>query len=427
MPLLNKVLIVEDSPTIQKLIRLYVNQQSMIEGCYAGSLQEAQNVLEGMQQGEMLCALLDLNLPDAPNGEIVTLVQEYDIPIIILSARSKNTLPEEITSKNVIDYVYKKNMKELEYVVKNIQTLYQNQQRHVLIVEDSAFYLKRFSQALENLRLPITTAANGLEALQVLEENPDIQLVITDYNMPDMDGLELIENIRQNKTKEELGIIGLSAANNNETALEFLKAGANDYMSKPPMSEELYCRVQNTLNTLANVKAMRDMANTDFLTKIHNRRQFFEAGEKLYSKLKKKASFMLLALIDADNFKSINDTYGHEAGDKVLINLANTFKSILPKNALIARFGGEEFTCVCNLENEVEAEAILEQLRQSVEALTIIHEGHEIKVTISVGVSTVFGASFQDMINSADEAVYVAKSSGRNKVVFSSETQRKSS
>lgn len=127
---------------------------------------------------------------------------------------------------------------------------------------------------------------------------------------------------------------------------------------------------------------------------------------------------MLLAMIDADHFKSINDTYGHDADDAILMELANTLKSVLPSDALVAGFGGEEFTCLANIEGEEAAKCVLEKLRASVEELTINHEGNDISITISIGVATAYGESFDDMIKAADEAVYEAKDRGRNRVVF---------
>lgn len=357
-------------------------------------------------------------MPDALNGEVVELVQQYKIPILILTSREKGSINALFSELYVFDYIYKKSIKELEYVAKTIQTLYQNQQRAVLVVEDSNLYQNTLSQLLKNLNLPVFTASNGIEALLVMDEHPKIKLVITDYNMPEMDGLELIKVIRSKKNKDELGIIGLSSDNNRQTIVNFLKAGANDFMNKPPIKEELFCRVQNILNMISNINSTREMANTDFLTQINNRRQFFTAGQQLYNKSKREDSFMIVTLIDADHFKAINDTYGHDAGDKVLVNVANILKSVMPKEAIIARFGGEEFTAVCNLTDKQEAKVLLEKLRGKVESQCTIHNNQEIKVTISIGVNTAYGDSFQDMIARADEATYQAKALGRNQVVF---------
>lgn len=416
----NKVIIVEDSLTIQKLIKLHINQLNGIDAHYAARYDETQKLLAEININEVLCAVLDFTLPDAPNGEIISLIQHYKIPILILSSRVKSELQDDFSQDYILEYIYKKSIKELEYVANSIKTLYSNQRKIVLVVEDSISYQNALINLLKPLCLPIMTASNGIEALKILKDNTQVKLIITDYNMPQMDGLQLIEKIRFQKNKDEVGIIGLSMDNNKETIINFLKAGANDFINKPPFREELYCRVQNILNVISSIEEIKNMANTDFLTQLYNRRQFFSAGEKLYKTSKSNASLMLVALIDADHFKNINDTYGHDAGDRVLVNIANIFKSIMPKSALIARFGGEEFTCVCNIKSESESEAktLLEKLRKSIESLRIIHNKKEIKITISIGVNTFYGSSFQEMISKADEAVYKAKSKGRNTIVF---------
>lgn len=416
--MLNHVLVIEDSRTIQKIIQLYMGELPTIECVYLENLKDTEIVLQDTLQSSFLCAVVNLNLPDASNGEIIELINRYNIPIIILTASVKSSSSIVYSEKKVIDYIYKKNIKEMEYLAKTISNLYQNQRRHVLVVDDSPESSDTIVDLLSNIKLSSTVVDNGIEALQMLEENTDIELVITDYNMPDMDGIELVENIRQRLNKEELPIIGLSSDNDSQIIVDFLKVGVNDFMNKPIINEELYCRVQNMLSTVDNLKMMQQMANTDFLTKIFNRRYFYTIAEKLYKSSKQQKKMLFLALIDADHFKRINDNFGHEAGDQVLVALVQACKNALPNHAILARYGGEEFTCICQVEDQNQVSELLENLRARVEALTISYKNEIIRITISVGVTIDYAGSFQDMINQADEAVYQAKDSGRNKVVF---------
>lgn len=416
----NKVLIVEDSPTTQKLIGLHIKHSNLVRPIYADSFSKAKKILEDMGHDQLLCAVLDLNLPDAPNGEIVDYVQDYDLPIIILTSQKSIAIQKTMEAKNVIDYVVKKHVRELEYINTKVASLYLNQKMTVLVVDDSPSYQKIIQGFLENLCFKVMLASSGQEALDIIKNN-EIGLTIIDYHMKDIDGIELTELIREKYLKEDMPIIGISGKSEVDTAAKFLKMGASDYMYKPLMVSEFYCRIHHNVEMLRNIRLIKKSATTDFLTNISNRREFFCTGEKQYQKNKKESHMMLLAMIDADYFKQINDKYGHDAGDAVLMELANTFKSVLPDDALIARFGGEEFTCLANIQDEDGARDILETLRSSVEGMKIKHNGNEISVTISIGVSTAYGESFADMVKSADAAVYAAKDKGRNRIVFDTE------
>ena len=411
----NKVLIVEDSPTTQKLIGLHIKNANNVRPLYANSYEGAKKILRQVGSDQILCAVLDLNLPDAPNGEIVDLVQEYNLPIIVLTGQKSAAIQKTMEAKSIIDYVVKKHFRELEYINEKVNGLYLNQKVTVLVVDDSKSYQKVISGFLENLCFKVIVSDSAEDALKKIEAN-GIGLVIIDYHLKARDGIELTEVLRETYLKEDMSIIGISGKSDANTAAKFLKMGANDYMYKPLVVSEFYCRVQHNVDMQRNIKLIKKSATTDFLTNISNRREFFNAGERQYQRNKKNSHLMLMAMIDADYFKSVNDTYGHDAGDAVLMELANTLTSVLPPSALVARFGGEEFTCLANIQNEEEGREILEVLRKSVENLTIIHENN--KITISIGFSMNYGDSFDEMLKFADEAVFLAKDQGRNQVVL---------
>ena len=417
--MLNRVLIVEDSKSLQALITSHISNVDGIEVVTASCYEECKTILSASDDGQhLLCAVLDLNLPDAPDGEVVTLVQEHEIPIIILTASVDKAVKKTMNNHLIVEYVVKRGIKEIEYVARKISYLYNNQTQKVMVVEDSPSFNLYLQTLLAHYRYHIISATNGKEALQKLEQHPDISLIITDYNMPEMNGLQLIEAVRENYKREELAIIGLSRSDNTELTVQLLKLGANDYMTKPFIPEEFYCRVSQSVNFISHLRTIKESASKDFLTKVYNRASLFELGESLFANARRGDIQIAVAMIDADHFKSINDNYGHDTGDRVLIALANCLKSSLRTSDIVARFGGEEFTTIIVIKKPQEAEQVFEKLREAIASMKIPLPDNEISVTVSIGATTTIGSSLEEMIKLADTAVYQSKEQGRNRVTI---------
>lgn len=419
MPLLNKVLIVEDTASIRQLVVAHIGQVEVLNAVAVSSFSQAKALLKTSDEGEQfLCAVLDLNLPDAPNGEIVDLVQKFEIPVIVLTASIDAAVKQTMDAKLIVDYVVKRNISEIEYVASLVHNIYKNQFTKVLVVDDSPSFINYLSMLLGHLRYIIMSANDGEQALKIIAEQPDISLVITDYWMPNMNGLTLIEAIRKDYRREEMAILGMSNATDKELMVKLLKTGANDYMTKPIMVDEFYCRVSQTVNMVRNVRTIKESSTTDYLTRISNRRSLFDLGQVLYANAKRETIHIALAMIDVDHFKAVNDTYGHDAGDQVLISLAETFKQAVRTADVVARFGGEEFVCVTVVKKPNDAYDVFERLRLEVDNHAIQLDDQQLKVSISIGVTIELGDSFEDMIIRADRALYQAKSEGRNRVVI---------
>jgi len=415
--ILNRVLAVDDSKSVLNLLCAHLEQIKDIEYVKAVNYAETKALLEQQNDNPFLCAILDLNLPDAQNGEVVALVQKYNIPSIILTSSIDKAIKQTITAQLVLDYVTKNNVNSIEYIANEVEHIYKNQQDKVLVVDDSVSYRNYLSVLINNLRYQVLFAEDGIEALEVLEKNTDISLIIADYHMPNMDGMQLVEEVRKNYKKQDLAILGLSSHSDKELIIKWLKMGASDYMAKPIVPEEFYCRVTHNVNSVGYVREIKKSAATDYLTQTHNRMSLFEVGGMLYAHSQRESHLIAVAMIDADHFKQINDTYGHDIGDKVLVSLAATLKGNLRKSDMIARFGGEEFVCLAAVSKESEAMVLFEKMRLAVEANELEIGDKKISITVSIGVTTNPGKTFNDMIKKADKAVYQAKNNGRNQVV----------
>jgi diguanylate cyclase (GGDEF)-like protein len=243
-----------------------------------------------------------------------------------------------------------------------------------------------------------------------------VRLVITDNQMPGMDGFELVTEIRKTFSKEEVAVIGLSAVSGSSLSAKYLKRGANDFLVKPYSKEEFFCRVNQNIELLELVHEIKENSNRDYLTGLYNRRYFYDIGEKYFANAARNHLQLAVAMFDIDFFKVVNDTYGHAAGDLVIRRVAAAIAGDLRQTDLVARFGGEEF-CVLAVNPGPETSELFERIRVRVAAMQIEYEGMEIRVSVSVGV--VFGmcVTLADTLRRADELLYQAKQGGRNRVV----------
>ncbi len=412
-----KILILEDSHALAKIIALKISRSLDLEIEIAGTLAQAKSMIE---EYDFSLALMDLYLPDAEGEEIVDFFLEKKIPSIVMTASIDKNLRENISQKKIIDYVLKDRTESVDFMISRIDRVLKNKMHTVLVVDDSNVYRTQISSILNTQLLNTVSAKDGKEALEIMQKNENISLVLTDKNMPEMDGLELTLSLRKTLKKDRFPIIGIST--DEESAITFLKYGVNDFVKKPFFKEELSTRINNTLDALENVQLLHRLANTDFMTQVSNRKHFYHEMGIYYNHAKKENKPFALAMIDIDFFKKINDTYGHDVGDDVIKILAKTIKNNIKGQDIVARFGGEEF---CVVLKDIHASAALgffESLRAKIEALRITsNENEDISFTISTGVVTSAQESLEEMLVESDKYLYQAKETGRNKVCSDSE------
>ncbi len=409
------VLLIEDQRALAQMAEAMLREEWKCEVMVAASLSEAKQLLE-THGSAFIAAVCDLNLPDAPYGEVIDLVNKYGVPAIALTGAFGEELRNMVTKKGVVDYVLKEGANSYEYVVNLVGRIHKNISIKVLVADDSLSARAVLKHMLRVQGLNVLIAKDGYEAIEMLEQHPDIKLVLVDYNMPKMNGFAFVLEARKRMGKDQLAIIGISGEAGGNISAQFLKNGANDFIAKPYSYEELICRVTQNLEVLEMVESIQNIANRDYLTGMYNRRFFFEEGCNIYEQAKDSGSNLFIAMIDVDHFKAVNDTYGHDCGDQVLKYLATQLSAYF-KNDLIARIGGEEFALLIADEDIKITYERLEAFR--------LHIGREkahcgttnIAFTVSIGGSQHLLENLDMMLKTADENLYHAKQGGRNKVV----------
>lgn len=412
------ILIVEDSKMFTHILSISIKEGTDFEVVIAESYAELVDLIESKKY-TFFASLLDLNLPDAPDGEVIDYVLAQGIPAIVFTGKFEDELRNIMMSKGIVDYVLKEEPSSIEYIVSLIKQMNKNTSIKTLVVDDSKVARKYIVRLLKTHRFIVLEAENGEQALEQLNNNSDIRLIITDFNMPKMDGLELTKNIRNIYNKKDLAIIGMSTYGNNLLSARFLKIGGSDFITKPFLEEEFFCRVNQNMELLEHIRELKYSATRDYLTGLYNRRHFFEVGEKMFNRATKAQKNIAVGIIDIDFFKSVNDTYGHDVGDIVLKRMGEILASSFRPNDLVARMGGEEFCFLLPNVSTDEASVAFESLRSKVEQDIIVLQNQiPLKITVSIGVRTTFEKNLEIALSKADKLLYEAKNNGRNQVVL---------
>ncbi|MBN2038511.1 MAG: diguanylate cyclase [Spirochaetes bacterium] len=412
---MQKVLIIEDSKLVCSIVKNKIESALQFEAKCVTRFSEAKALIDE-QGSDYLACLAGLYLADAQSGEIVDYIVSKNIPAIVFTGEMSDEIRDNIWSKKVVDYILKDNEQSLDYIVHIVKRIYLNKSTKVMVVDDSSSFNAKISDLLKVHKYQVLQAKGGQEALGILNENPDIKLIITDYNMPNMNGFQLINEIRNKYSKEQIAIIGMSG--DNLLSAKFIKTGANDFLSKEFFTEEFYCRITQNIELLENIIEIKEASNKDYLTNLYNRRYLYNVGKNLLENSKRKNLTITVAMLDIDFFKKVNDAYGHDAGDIVLKTIGNILQRRFRSSDIVARIGGEEFCVIGSNMDHEKAKEIFESVRQTVESAEIKTGKNLIKTTVSIGICIKLMDSLEEMIKFADDMLYKAKENGRNRVII---------
>lgn len=405
---MNNILIVDDSKTIVYGLKETIEKKLQQNVITAHSMKEASDLLL-KYNGKISLALLDLGLPDAPNGEVVDFIAKFKIPSIILSGTQLPKDHKFLSYPNVIDYCLKGGSYAIDYSASLVKRIIKNMTTTALIIDDSKVFAHKIEDACKRYKLNTVVKYNAKDGLEVLGKNPSIKLILVDYMMEGMDGLELVEKVRKEYNKDEIAIIALSGSTEKDVVSKFLKFGANDFLNKDFTSDEFFARISNNLNIIDLFEEAVDRLKKDNMTGLYNREYLFDKGSNLYNWAKEKSEKFSVAILDIDKFKNLNDKYGHDIGDMIIKNAASVITKTIDGGSLVARLGSAEFCIILQNRGHREVFDTLDELRETFEKNSINLPNHNLKYTVSIGASIDFGNNFDDMIKMADEALFDAK------------------
>jgi diguanylate cyclase (GGDEF)-like protein len=297
----------------------------------------------------------------------------------------------------------------------------------VLLAEDDEVVRLLLEKCLHGWGYQVVAVKNGIEAWEILRQDAPPELVILDWKMPGIDGIELCGRVRHGLSDFYHYVLLITGKSHKKNAAQALESGADDFLTKPFDLSELQSKLKVATRILSLqdrlIQAredLRDQATKDGLTGLWNRVTFLDLFQRELGRAARSKATTGLLLIDLDHFKQVNDTHGHLAGDLVLKRVAGRLKNVLRSYDFVGRFGGEEFLIALPDTSRNHLCNIAERIRLSVANLAVHYGGAKIKFSLSVGAIEVMPGEMSslDAIAVADVALYHAKNSGRNCTVY---------
>lgn len=383
--------------------------------------------LKALTEGryDILCFSLELGDMRGPAfyREALRRKLARNIPALMLAGTPDKVVFDDAIAAGVTDCFCKADLDDLERHVEQWEKrATRRMSGRVLLVEDSDVAANFCTEVMEGLGLSVTRFCTAEEAILSLAQE-DYKIIVTDFVLEGLQtGLSVIRAARgQPGRKGELPILALSSIDSVARRVDILRAGANDFVTKPVVAEELAARLGNLLmlrelfDQLESQHALvREMALRDGLTSLHNRHHLMAEMPKLMQDAEARGLPLSVVVVDVDHFKKINDRHGHVRGDEVLVAVADVLRGVVRGQQLLVRYGGEEFVLVLPGTTTLQAGLGAERLREKIAAAN----PSGVPVTASFGIATLHsGESFDQLFSRADAALYEAKRGGRNQVV----------
>lgn len=318
----NTVLVVENSNTQARIITEHIESMTPFDSVVVNSMSEVERVL-GDEDHDIFIAVMNLNIKGAPDGEAVDYALSKVIPCIVLTSTFDESIRNRFIEKNVLDYFNKSRREDLEEMVDLVRRIHSNHEIKVIVAEDDTVARKVMCRLLERLNFTTFPAVDGAEALELVKSHPDVKMLLTDYEMPNMDGFELVSEVRKTYSRDQLAILGVSAHDSGAITAKFLKRGATDFLKKPFEVEEFSWRITNNLNELERIRSIKDAYTKDTLTGFPIMPRFLEYGRKMFDQMLEEGKTPVLAAFNIDNILAVNERYGWDAGAAAVKKAAN--------------------------------------------------------------------------------------------------------
>jgi diguanylate cyclase (GGDEF)-like protein len=288
----------------------------------------------------------------------------------------------------------------------------------VLVIEDHPDQRDLLAIVLQREGYRVITAANGLEALKKLETE-NVQIALSDIMMPKMDGFELIKRMRSNPILKSIYLILITARIQEGDRVRGLDLGADDYITKPFSFSELLARIRVGSRVVQYQRHLEYQTQVDSLTGLFNRRAFEKKINEEFERSKRYHNPLSVLLLDIDNFKMINDTYGHHGGDAALVKISETFRERTRQSDFPSRYGGEEFVLILPETDQDSALQVAGKIHDSIRTCAFGTATRPFALTVSIGVSSTsarFYSDWRELVDDADRALYIAKNSGKDRI-----------
>ena len=423
-----KVLILENGRLFQKILQDLLIELDCTVSCVRTGKEGLELLVSTTDETKYDLIIASQHIFDKSGAKFIEHCKnlERNTPIILLTSEPNDTLLKNARAAGIKDIFPKTNLTYLKSSIRYYiqgETRFDIQGGRILYIEDSASVAHIVTKYLKKLNLEVTHFSTAEEAFHAFIDN-DYDLVITDVMLEGtMDGLSLIRMIRaQNSHSAKIPILAMTGHDDSQLRIDLLHAGINDYVTKPPIEEELAARVNNLITNKRLADQVRqqqrslfNIAMTDQLTTCHNRHSLSDYAPKYIKDAVRYDYPLSIMILDLDFFKNINDEFGHTTGDIVLEEIGKLLMSTCRQGDIVSRIGGEEFLILlphCAIKNAL-------QKAENIRSMIELSQPGDLKVTASIGIASLtkqHNEDFDKLYKAADCAVYTSKKNGRNQV-----------
>lgn len=406
-----RVLVAEQDKAVREAL---IDKVYEALGVFAESCNTARGVSRLLEKypGEIVLAIVDTRLPDAPQGEVLEMLTSAKVPTIAISPDVTDEVAGRLVDRHIIDCVLKSGEGELDVITDIVERTLLNHRRKILLLSRSDFNRRKIRQMLDIHRYTIFDVRSEQEARRKLKEEPEISLVLLDQSVIEEDELSFISSLRQQHRKEDLAIAAVCDQRTTQRNARLLRAGLNDVICQPQQADEFYYRVRHCVESVERVREIKFSATRDRLTGLYNRDYLFDVGAISYNSASRGDSVISLAMIEIDNFDRLVLEQGNRSADAILATIADVIRGEMRKNDIVARYHTATFACLASSVSNHNAIMVFERLRQRIASCEVIEGGRKHRITASIGVSTELHDSFPDMIGAGQQALALAVAKG---------------
>lgn len=411
---MEKILIIDDNKMLTKLLAKKISSALHFEVDTAFSFAEAIALFE--QGNKYFLCFADLCLPDAGNGEIVDYTLEIGLPTIILTASNDTQTREKFMDKDILAYIYKESETCIEQIISSIELLSKNRKSKVILALSKVAERNELKKILSLRLFNVLVAAHGEEALNYLNDNADTKFIIADAQMPVINGLDLLIEIREKYSKTELGVI-IVGEKNDALEASLLRNNANEFITKPFSKELFNARLDKLLKYMNDFELISTFTDIEPLTGAKNSAALKSELEDYLKEIQGSDEEFAFAYLDIDNLNFINEEYGFDIGDAVLKSVVKEVLNETMGKDIVGHFSTEKICIVLkNISNE-KAIKVFSSIRVNIKNKGILVSLDELFFTASIGITFgKAGANLNELSSKANKALQSAKDSGKDRV-----------
>lgn len=411
-----RVLVAEQEQAVRDML---VQQVFEALGVQADAVNTSSAVrkLLNTQTTDYVLAIVDTRLPDAPDGEVLEILREFEIPTIAISSNVTEPVAERLLDRHILDCILRRNEEDLDVIADIVKRTLLNSERKIIFLGHNDFNRKSIREMLDIHRYTILDVRSEIELRRQLDNHRDVTLVLIDDSAIHDDELSLINSLRQHYRREDLAVITICEEPDPNRSARMLKAGANDVLCKPVQTSEFYYRIRQCVESVERVREIKFSSIRDTLTGVYNRDYLFDVGEKMYASAQRGDTSLTMAMVQIDHFDQLTIDYGIEASNQILKTIAPLLQSELRKNDVVARYNAGTFVALASNVGDHNAIMVLERIRQLIAKTPIYCGSAVLNITGSIGATTYPDETFVSMIGNAQDSLKQAIDSGQNSVV----------